>query len=174
MPLLLTIITPRGHIVGPLVAGCCWLLSGIVSGPSQIWHSEATIVVSEESRCAVALQTFVLINKTNERIKIMLHYRDGPQRRPKAAHAHPKMVWRPNELQLATCNWQRATCNEIKMQSRSSAMLLAGCDNDSCCSSCLEHVAPLDSTRLHSTSVDSPRLAALCCNCRRHTFAAAV
>jgi len=45
-----------------------------------------------------------------------------------------------------------------------------GCDNDSCCSSCLEHVVP----RSPPAPVPSPpgHAPLLCCNCRRHTFRA--
>lgn len=78
------------------------------------WHREATIVVSNESLswCVVAVwseETLLLINKTNERIKIMLAWSAvalivaiaiaSDQKRHTLL---PKMVWRPNELRVAS------------------------------------------------------------------------
>lgn len=76
------------------------------------WHREATIVVSNESLswCVVAVwseETLLLINKTNERIKIMLAWSAvalivAIARDQKRRTLLPKMVWRPNELRVAS------------------------------------------------------------------------
>ncbi|KAL7742140.1 hypothetical protein ACLKA6_018379 [Drosophila palustris] len=63
---------PTGHIVRLVTTADEALSVGQASMP-QIWHSEATIVVSKESSAHRRGLTLLLINKTNERIKIMLH-----------------------------------------------------------------------------------------------------
>lgn len=70
--------------------------------------------------------TLLLINKTNERIKIMLHpqssrgsnwwrHKEPTEADQKRRTRKPKMVWRPNELQAANGASVQRAAYEIKM-----------------------------------------------------------
>lgn len=99
------------------------------------WHREATIVVSNESLswCVVAVwseETLLLINKTNERIKIMLAWSavalivaiaiaSAEARDQKRRTLLPKMVWRPNELRVASVVHYKQPVQHTKFKKKS-------------------------------------------------------